>query len=279
MGTLRDVMAKDPLTTDEETTIAVASAAMVQARVGSLLVSKRDDVVGILTERDVLRAAGSEGDLLATQVRDWMTRTPTTADADTSTADAITVMLDGGFRHLPVTQDDEIVGIVSLRDLIGEHFASPRSGVAAGDTAPATSPAPVHQRRARMHEATRALHRCSRPPSGDVAAWRAELATAVATIADVVAAHIDETEGPDGLYQELVRETGGRLSASVNRLRREHERSTELLGELQAAMRDEADPTTLRAAADRLFAQLEAHRHRGSDLLWQAYGVDTGVGD
>lgn len=281
MTSLREVMAKDPVETDPDATVAEAAATMVRDRVGSLLVRAGEAVVGILTERDVLRAAGTEGDLLSTRVRDWMTREPTTAPADEDTEDALVTMLDGGFRHLPVVDGADLVGIVSLRDLLSSRVGggSQQTGKPDADTidpAPSSSPAHVQQRRERMFEATRQLQRRSRPPEGDLDRWRADLTEAVDLVEEVVAAHIAGTEAADGFFQELLDESGGRLSAAVKRLHRDHERSTELVQELRAALDAQVDPAELGQVADELFAQLEAHRHRGADLLWQAYGQDIG---
>lgn len=281
MTSLREVMAKDPVATEPDATVADAAAAMVRDRVGSLLVRAGASVVGILTERDVLRAAGTDGDLLSTRVRDWMTRDPMTAPADQDTEDALVTMLDSGFRHLPVMDGADLVGIVSLRDLLSARVGagSQRSGVPDVDTtdsAPSSSPSQVHQRRERMFEATRLLQRRSRPPEGDLDHWRAELSEAVDLVEEVVTAHIAGTEAPDGFFRELLDESGGRLSPAVKRLHRDHERSTELVQELHDALDAHIDPAELRQIADELFAQLEAHRHRGADLLWQAYGQDIG---
>lgn len=284
MTTLRDVMAADPVTIAPDATVAEAASIMVQDRFGSLLVQAGGAVVGILTERDVLRAAGAGGDLLATRVRDWMTREPATAPADQDTGDALATMLESGFRHLPVTAGEDVVGIVSLRDLVGAHTGGgaqrPADGEAdAMDPAPEESPATVQERRHRMHEATRALKRAGHADDADEQAWRDGLADAAAIIDDVVAHHIADTEADGGFYDEIVAESGGRLAGAVQRLHRDHERSTELVAELRAAIDARADIAALRQQADELFAQLEAHRHRGSDLLWQAYGVEIGGSD
>lgn len=284
MPSLREVMAKDPITIGSDATVAQAAAAMVRARVGSLLVADGGDVVGIVTERDVLRAAGTDGDQMATRVRDWMTREPTTAPADQDIDDAVATMLAGGFRHLPVTEGDKLVGIVSLRGLFSAHLGGVPQGPAdavdeSGDTAPEASPTEVHERRERLFEATRALREHAHAPVGSADGWRTELGTAVDVLAEVLDAHIAGTEAQDGFFEELVRESEGRLSAAVRRLGREHERSQVMLDELRAAIEAMAGPADLRQLADELFAQLEAHRHRGSDLLWQAYGVEIGTGD
>jgi CBS domain-containing protein len=89
---------------------------MADRRVGSALVVTGDRLVGIITERDVLRAVAS-GEVGGT-VAQWMTRHPETADADESTQQAAVVMIHGGFRHLPVLDGGKPVGIVSIRDLM-----------------------------------------------------------------------------------------------------------------------------------------------------------------
>jgi CBS domain-containing protein len=114
--TVGDVMAKGLLLIEESATIKQAAASMTARNVGSALVARDGRLVGILTERDVLRVAGT-GDL-DDQVDRWMTKHPETVDADESTQQAAVVMIHGGFRHLPVLEDGRPVGIVSIRDLM-----------------------------------------------------------------------------------------------------------------------------------------------------------------
>jgi len=116
MKTVGDVMTKGLLELGEETPLVEAAAAMTERRVGSALVVERGRLIGIVTERDVLRAVGS-GDV-GGRVGDWMTPHPETVDADESTQQAAIVMIHGGFRHLPVLDAGRPVGIVSIRDLM-----------------------------------------------------------------------------------------------------------------------------------------------------------------
>ena len=116
MKTVGDVMARGLLTLTEETTLTAAAAAMTARSVGSALVVQDERLVGIVTERDVLRAVAS-GDVNG-PVSDWMTRHPETVDADESTQQAAVVMIHGGFRHLPVLDGGKPCGIVSIRDLM-----------------------------------------------------------------------------------------------------------------------------------------------------------------
>jgi CBS domain-containing protein len=90
---------------------------MSGGRVGAVLVLEDGALRGILTERDVLRAVG-EGRVEGTTVADWMTRDPETIEPTESTDMAATLMIHGGFRHLPVVEGGTVVGIVSIRDLM-----------------------------------------------------------------------------------------------------------------------------------------------------------------
>jgi CBS domain-containing protein len=116
MTTVGDVMSRDLLTVEQETTLVDAAAAMTARRVGAALIVAGDRLTGILTERDVMRAVAS-GDV-GGRVAEWMTRGPETVDADESTQQAGVVMIHGGFRHLPVLDGGAPCGIVSIRDLM-----------------------------------------------------------------------------------------------------------------------------------------------------------------
>ena len=116
MTTVGEVMSRDLLTIEQQTTLVDAAAAMTARRVGAILIVSGGRLTGILTERDVLRAVAS-GDI-GGHVADWMTRGPETVDADESTQQAGVVMIHGGFRHLPVLDGGTPCGIVSIRDLM-----------------------------------------------------------------------------------------------------------------------------------------------------------------
>ena len=116
MSTIGEVMSTDLLTVDEDATLVATAAAMDARRVGAVLVLREGRLVGILTERDVLRAAAT-GDLSG-GVAPWMTPHPETVEAGESAAQAGVIMIHGGFRHLPVLDGATPVGIVSIRDLM-----------------------------------------------------------------------------------------------------------------------------------------------------------------
>jgi len=125
MRVLRDLMSTRVAATTPDTSVAAAAAGMVEAGVGSAVVMQGSFLAGILTERDVLRAAASGEDLLASRVSEWMTPDPQSANPDTPAEDAAQIMLLNGFRHLPVVEGRTVCGVVSLRDLFAARIRRP----------------------------------------------------------------------------------------------------------------------------------------------------------
>jgi CBS domain-containing protein len=127
MAVVANHMTSDLLTVAAEDRLTDAAKRMVERGVGAVLVLKGDALDGILTERDLMKAvaAGYKDDA---KVSDWMTRHPETIEADDSTEHAATLMIHGGFRHLPVLDQGKVAGIVSIRDLmrVALEDSSPR---------------------------------------------------------------------------------------------------------------------------------------------------------
>ena len=122
MAQLRDIMTTKVVTTSADRPVAEVTAMMVKARVGSAVVLQGSWLAGILTERDVLRAAASGSDLTKSPVSEWMTRNPITATPDTTLEEAAEVMLSNGFRHLPVVEGRGLQGMVSIRDVLASRI-------------------------------------------------------------------------------------------------------------------------------------------------------------
>ena len=116
MHTVGDVMSQNLLTVDTVTSLTDAAARMCDRDVGAILVVAGDKLIGILTERDILRAVAQ--DEVASDVGAWMTPHPETVEADEPTRQAASIMIHSGFRHLPVLDGSKPVGIVSIRDLM-----------------------------------------------------------------------------------------------------------------------------------------------------------------
>jgi CBS domain-containing protein len=119
---VRDVMTQVVLTAKAGTTIAEAASLMAQRRVGSALVIEGDRLLGIFTERDIVKALSQDASATNQAIGDWMTQRPQTIGSDATVEEALQRMLDGGFRHLPVVDDDQMVGMISMRDLSRVRF-------------------------------------------------------------------------------------------------------------------------------------------------------------
>ena len=118
MPVVANRMSRDLLTIEPGAGLAEAARRMVERGVGAALVLDGERLVGIVTERDVLRAVGRGHDPAACLVADWMTHHPETIDPADTTEHAAVLMLHSGFRHLPVVEGGAVVGILSIRDLM-----------------------------------------------------------------------------------------------------------------------------------------------------------------
>jgi CBS domain-containing protein len=117
MATIRDVMSTELVVVPPTATIAEAATAMGARTVGSALVMDGETLLGVFTERDVVRAVAQHFDGSEHQVHLWMTREPVTIGPDADVTEALAIMLDQGFRHLPVMEGGKLIGMASMRDL------------------------------------------------------------------------------------------------------------------------------------------------------------------
>jgi CBS domain-containing protein len=125
MATVADLMVKDVLTVEPSDTIGEAAEKMNAANVGAVVVVEdMVRIVGIVTERDLLRAIASRARAAEARVRQWMTPNPVTIGPELTIEQAAKIMFDNNFRHLPVVKDGRALGIVSLRLLARWAFES-----------------------------------------------------------------------------------------------------------------------------------------------------------
>ena len=117
MSVVSDHMARDLVTVGPDELLGSAAARMVERKVGAALILDGERLIGILSERDVLRAVAAGGAESA-PVAAWMTANPETIEPDDSLDQAAVLMIHGGFRHLPVVDNGRAVGILSIRDLV-----------------------------------------------------------------------------------------------------------------------------------------------------------------
>jgi CBS domain-containing protein len=117
MPPVRHHMSRDLLTVEAALPVIEVAQRMVDRNVGAVLVLEDGRLAGIMTERDLMRAVarGLSDDVV---VADCMTADPETIGPDDTTEHAAVLMIHGGFRHLPVIDGDDVVGMVSIRDLV-----------------------------------------------------------------------------------------------------------------------------------------------------------------
>jgi CBS domain-containing protein len=116
MPAVGEIMSPDVLTVGPTTSLVDAAGRMHDRRVGAVVVTEGDRLVGILSERDVLRAVATGG--VDGTVGEAMTRAPDTIGPEETAGQAAAVMIHGGFRHLPVVDGDRVIGMISIRDLV-----------------------------------------------------------------------------------------------------------------------------------------------------------------
>lgn len=119
MSTLGEIVRPNYITVAPEDTLGEVAERMRAQNVGAVIVKDYGRLIGILTERDMLRAMAARVHTSEARVRQWMTEGPITAAPDMTAEDAAEVMLSHGFRHLPVVEGATVLGIVSLRRALG----------------------------------------------------------------------------------------------------------------------------------------------------------------
>lgn len=110
---------KKLLTAAPQTTVSEAAKLMAKKNVGAIMVVEKERLVGIFTERDALVRVIAKGrDIQATRLSDVMTSNPQTVDPNKTFGFALLMMHENGFRHVPVVENDKLIGIVSSRNAL-----------------------------------------------------------------------------------------------------------------------------------------------------------------
>jgi CBS domain-containing protein len=115
--TVGEIMTSDVLTVEPSDTIGETAQKMVERGVSSAVVSDYGTLIGIVTERDLTRAVAGRVHSSEARVREWMTSDPVTLGRSATPDEAAKIMLDNGFRHVPIVEDGRAIGIVSIRDV------------------------------------------------------------------------------------------------------------------------------------------------------------------
>jgi CBS domain-containing protein len=125
MPQLADVMRPEFIEVAPEDTLGEVAERMTAVNVGAVVVKDFGRLIGILTERDLLKAMAARVHTSEARVREWMTADPITATTETDVEEAARVMIEHGFRHLPVLADDgRVAGVVSLRRVVAATQAA-----------------------------------------------------------------------------------------------------------------------------------------------------------
>jgi CBS domain-containing protein len=119
---VRDILQSKSLTVHTctpDNTLADVVDLLVGHNIGSLVVLQNDEMVGIITERDILRASAvTRGPLEVVRVEERMTRLPVVAAPDEEVSHTMGVMTQRRIRHLPVVENGRLVGIISIGDIV-----------------------------------------------------------------------------------------------------------------------------------------------------------------
>jgi CBS domain-containing protein len=115
---IADVMTFRVVTVGPDDPVSVAIARMLEEGIGSVAVCEGERLVGIFTERDVLRLAGEGPGFAEVRVGDVMTRSPVTLSPDDDVLDAARLMGERKVRHLPVLEGENLLGMLGVREVM-----------------------------------------------------------------------------------------------------------------------------------------------------------------
>jgi CBS domain-containing protein len=123
-STLAEIVKPNFIEVAPEDTLGEVAERMTAKNVGAVVVKDFGRLIGILTERDLLKAMAARVHTSEARVRQWMTPDPITAPTDMPLDEAAQIMIDHGFRHLPVVDEGQVVGVVSLRRVVAQTQAA-----------------------------------------------------------------------------------------------------------------------------------------------------------
>lgn len=114
----KDIMTTQIVSVNRNDSIKMAAQKMTEADVGTVIVNDNDELIGIITDRDItIRAVSEYDDLDSVTCGDIMSSHVITAEKDTDLEDVISLMKDHQIKRIPIVENDSVVGMISLRDI------------------------------------------------------------------------------------------------------------------------------------------------------------------
>ena len=121
---IRDILKKKgskTITTSKETKVVDIAHILTKEKIGAIIIIEKEKVIGILSERDIVRAFTQKKSVRNTQVHELMTKNVITCSLEDNNEDLLILMVAKKFRHLPVLEKNKLVGIVSIGDLVKDR--------------------------------------------------------------------------------------------------------------------------------------------------------------
>jgi CBS domain-containing protein len=119
VGRIINEKGRDVVTVAPSASLAEIAATLAEKKIGAVVVEEGGAIKGIISERDIVRAlARHGGEGLSRAARDWMTAKVVTCRPDETINDVMQKMTAGRFRHLPVVENDQLAGIISIGDVV-----------------------------------------------------------------------------------------------------------------------------------------------------------------
>ena len=121
---IRDILKKKgikTLTTTKETKVVDVAHILTKEKIGAIVIVEKEEVIGILSERDIVQAFTKKKTVRNTQAQEIMTKNVFTCNLEDNNEDLLTLMVTKHFRHLPVLDKNKLVGVVSIGDLVKDR--------------------------------------------------------------------------------------------------------------------------------------------------------------
>ena len=121
---IRDILKKKgskTITTSKETKVVDIAHILTKEKIGAIVILEKEKVIGILSERDIVRAFTQKKSVRNTKAQEIMTKNVFTCSLEDNNEDLLTLMVTKHFRHLPVLDKNKLVGVVSIGDLVKDR--------------------------------------------------------------------------------------------------------------------------------------------------------------